>query len=75
MKQFVIISAALLAFSSAALAHHSAIQFDFGRTTPITGVVKKWQKVPNGHLLPYECAEEGWLKRLEELEQKTKPAK
>jgi hypothetical protein len=31
--------------------------------------VKKWARVPNGHLLPYECAEENWLKRLEELEQ------
>ena len=36
---------------------------------------KKWAFVPNGHLLPYECAEESWLKRLEELEQKTKAAK
>ena len=36
---------------------------------------KKWAFVPNGHLLPYECAEEGWVKRLEELEQKSKPAK
>jgi hypothetical protein len=36
---------------------------------------KKWAFVPNGHLLPYECAEEGWVKRLEELEQKSKSAK
>jgi hypothetical protein len=36
-------------------------------TTPVTAV-KKWARVPNGHLLPYECAEENWLKRLEELE-------
>jgi hypothetical protein len=34
---------------------------------------KKWAFVPNGHLLPYECAEEGWQKRLEELEKKAKP--
>lgn len=34
---------------------------------------KKWAQVPNGHLLPYECAEEAWRKRLEELEQKAKP--
>jgi hypothetical protein len=27
---------------------------------------KKWAKVPNGHLLPYECAEENWLKYLDE---------
>ena len=31
---------------------------------------KKWSIVPGGHLLPYECAEEGWNKRLEELEKK-----
>jgi len=36
-------------------------------TAPFT-TVKKWAQVPNGHLLPYECAEENWLKRLEELE-------
>jgi hypothetical protein len=36
-------------------------------TTPVTAV-KKWARVPNGHLLPYECAEENWLKRLDELE-------
>jgi len=38
-------------------------------TQPVK-VEKKWQQVPNGHLLPYECAEEGWHKRLEELEKK-----
>jgi hypothetical protein len=38
-------------------------------TQPVT-VEKKWSEVPNGHLLPYECAEEGWRKRLEELERK-----
>jgi hypothetical protein len=32
---------------------------------------KKWAQVPNGHLLPYECAEEGWHKRLEELEKRS----
>ena len=32
--------------------------------------VKKWEKVPNGHLLPYECAEENWIKHLEQLENK-----
>jgi hypothetical protein len=37
-------------------------------TQPVTAV-KRWAQVPNGHLLPYECAEEGWHKRLEELEQ------
>jgi len=37
---------------------------------PVT-TVKKWEKVPNGHLLPYECAEENWIKHLEQLEAKT----
>ena len=40
-------------------------------TQPVK-VEKKWAFVPNGHLLPYECAEEGWHKRLEELEKKAK---
>jgi hypothetical protein len=38
-------------------------------TAPVTAV-KKWEKVPNGHLLPYECAEENWIKHLEQLENK-----
>ena len=46
-------------------------------TRPVSGQ-KKWVEVPNGHLLPYDCAEEGWRKRLEQLEraaegQRTKP--
>jgi len=36
-------------------------------TAPFT-TVKKWAQVPNGHLLPYECAEEEWIKHLERLE-------
>jgi hypothetical protein len=36
-------------------------------TKPVTGQ-KKWMAVPNGHILPYDCAEEGWRRRLEELE-------
>jgi hypothetical protein len=36
-------------------------------TRPVTGQ-KKWMAVPNGHLLPYDCAEEGWRQRLEQLE-------
>jgi hypothetical protein len=36
-------------------------------TKPVTGQ-KKWMAVPNGHLLPYDCAEEGWRLRLEQLE-------
>ena len=38
-------------------------------TKPVTDT-KKWAAVPNGHLLPYECAEEGWRIHLEELEKK-----
>jgi hypothetical protein len=36
-------------------------------TKPVTET-KRWAYVPNGHLLPYECAEEGWRMHLEELE-------
>ena len=36
-------------------------------TQPVTAQ-KKWMAVPNGHLLPYDCAEEGWRIRLEQLE-------
>jgi hypothetical protein len=38
-------------------------------TEPVKAT-KRWAQVPNGHLLPYECAEEGWHKRLEELARK-----
>jgi hypothetical protein len=34
---------------------------------PVTAE-KRWSEVPNGHLLPYECAEEGWRIHLEQLE-------
>ena len=37
-------------------------------TKPVTAQ-KKWMAVTNGHLLPYDCAEEGWRLRLEQLEQ------
>jgi hypothetical protein len=36
-------------------------------TRPVTGQ-KKWVEVAHGHLLPYDCAEEGWRKRIEQLE-------
>ena len=36
---------------------------------------KKWAEVPNGHLLPYECAEEGWHIRLEQLEKNARSSK
>jgi hypothetical protein len=35
-------------------------------TRPVSGQ-KKRAEVPNGHLLPYDCAEEGWRKRIEQL--------
>ena len=43
-------------------------------TKPVTET-KKWAYVPNGHLLPYECAEEGWRIHLEELEKQAKESK
>jgi hypothetical protein len=36
-------------------------------TRPVTGQ-KQWMAVSDGHLLPYDCAEEGWRQRLEQLE-------
>jgi hypothetical protein len=42
-------------------------------TKPVTAQ-KKWMAVPDGHLLPYDCAEEGWRSRLEELERRAAPA-
>jgi hypothetical protein len=36
-------------------------------TKPVTAQ-KKWMAVANGHILPYDCAEEGWRLRLEALE-------
>jgi hypothetical protein len=36
---------------------------------------KRWAEVPNGHLLPYECAEEGWRIHLEQLEKKSRASK
>ena len=38
-------------------------------------VVKKWARVPNGHLLPYECAEEAWNIHLEQLAEKARSKK
>ena len=43
-------------------------------TRPVSGQ-KKWVEVPNGHLLPYDCAEEGWLSRLEQLEKSATPTR
>jgi hypothetical protein len=42
-------------------------------TRPVTAQ-KKWMAVADGHILPYDCAEEGWRLRLEQLEKaSTKP--
>ena len=38
-------------------------------TAPVTEQ-KRWAEVPNGRLLPYECPEEFWNHRLEELAKK-----
>jgi hypothetical protein len=46
----IIFAAALVTLGGATLtAHHSAIQFDFGKSTPITGVVKKFIAI-NPHM-------------------------
>jgi len=41
-------------------------------TAPVKGQ-KKWTEVPNGHLLPYDCPEQGWLEHLEELRNPNAP--
>ena len=49
MKQLVILSAVVLTLSASVAAHHSAIQFDFTKSTPVTGVVKKFIAI-NPHM-------------------------
>ena len=52
MKQLVSLVSALalvLALGSTASAHHSAVQYDFGKTATITGVVLKFQAI-NPHM-------------------------
>ncbi len=41
-------------------------------TRPLT-FERRWTEVPNGRLMNYECAEENWHKRLEELTAKAGP--
>jgi hypothetical protein len=38
-------------------------------TAPVV-LKRRWAEVPNGHLLPYECNEEMWLDRIENLASK-----
>lgn len=45
----VVVSAVVALWATAASAHHSAQQFDFGRSTAITGVVTKFQGI-NPHM-------------------------
>jgi hypothetical protein len=40
---------ALIGLSEGATAHHSAAQFDFGRTVQVTGIVKKFEAI-NPHM-------------------------
>src|SRR5262245_24073910 len=49
MRSLVLVAAALLIGSASLAAHHSAIQFDFGKSTAITGVVKKFIAI-NPHM-------------------------
>jgi hypothetical protein len=38
-------------------------------TAPLV-IKRRWAEVPNGHLLPYECNEDMWLERLDNLAHK-----
>jgi len=51
MKRTVLIACttALLGFAAVASAHHSAVQFDFTKQVPITGVVKQFRAI-NPHM-------------------------
>ena len=52
MKQLVFLVSALalvVALASTASAHHSAVQYDFGKSATITGVVVKFQAI-NPHM-------------------------
>jgi hypothetical protein len=50
MRQIVLLAAVVAIVGGATLgAHHSAIQFDFTKSTPITGVVKKFIAI-NPHM-------------------------
>ena len=48
-KSVLFVAAALAALGSGVSAHHSAQQFDFGKTASVSGVVKKFQAI-NPHM-------------------------
>ena len=52
MTRFIVASVAALfvAWGAGAAAHHSAIQFDFGSSVSVTGVVKRFRSM-NPHML------------------------
>ena len=49
MRSLVLVAAAVVIYSASLAAHHSAIQFDFTKSTPVTGVVKKFIAI-NPHM-------------------------
>jgi hypothetical protein len=50
MKQLAVgLIVALIGFGTTAAAHHSAAQFDFGRSVQVTGIVKKFEAI-NPHM-------------------------
>jgi hypothetical protein len=59
-------AAALITFwTSVATAHHSAVQFDFGKSVAITGVVKKFEAI-NPHMrLVLEVTDEKGTREVE----------
>jgi hypothetical protein len=60
MNRIAIAAAVVALWVSAAAAHHSAIQFDFGQSVAITGVVKKFQAInPHMRLVLHVTDEKG----------------
>ena len=49
MRQIAILAAVIVTLSASVAAHHSAIQFDFTNSKPVTGVVKKFIAI-NPHM-------------------------
>src|SRR5262245_4584429 len=58
-------AALITLWNSVATAHHSAVQFDFGKSVAITGVVKKFEAI-NPHMrLVLEVADEKGTREVE----------